>query len=210
MIAALGLAARSSAARSTRHIGRRGEFDLTTVSSFARGVRQFTPYYLLIGSPSQCDRATSFVGAIYSHVNRGWPRSTGRRAGVSLQDDPGIFAPFSREAEPDAPSKPALHGRPPRPYHPIHNAFRHRRRRRGAGGSDRRERVVAGSVTPFRVTLQSNLKRPLSTNVHVSYHWLREDGSVVVWDGEAFAGAWRERVRREVGPCRIPGDRASR
>jgi 4-amino-4-deoxy-L-arabinose transferase-like glycosyltransferase len=49
------------------------------------------------------------------------------------------------------------------------------------------ERLATGSVARFRVTLRNNLKRPLSTNVSLSYHWLREDGSVVLWDGERAA-----------------------
>jgi 4-amino-4-deoxy-L-arabinose transferase-like glycosyltransferase len=46
------------------------------------------------------------------------------------------------------------------------------------------ERLAVGGMAPFRVTLRNNRKRPLSTNVSLSYHWLREDGSVVLWDGE--------------------------
>jgi hypothetical protein len=52
------------------------------------------------------------------------------------------------------------------------------------------ERLAAGKVATFQVTLRSNLERPLSTNVFLSYHWLHEDGSVAVWDGERAAIQW--------------------
>jgi hypothetical protein len=52
-------------------------------------------------------------------------------------------------------------------------------------------RLGEGEVAPFRVTVRNDSSRPLSDNVHLSYHWIRRDGSVAEWDGErADTGGW--------------------
>jgi hypothetical protein len=41
------------------------------------------------------------------------------------------------------------------------------------------------------VTVRNDSARPLGDNVHLSYHWIRADGTVAEWDGErAHTGGW--------------------
>jgi hypothetical protein len=74
------------------------------------------------------------------------------------------------------------------------------------GGPDR---VRAGGFSTHRVRVRIASPRPLSGNVHLSYHWLRPDGSVAVWDGQRASAAWPARtgqvdveiqVRADVAP----------
>jgi len=45
------------------------------------------------------------------------------------------------------------------------------------------QRLTAGQEARYRVAFYNRGRRPLSSNVHVSYHWLRPDGSVAQFDG---------------------------
>lgn len=50
-------------------------------------------------------------------------------------------------------------------------------------GAEGPARLAAGEVGRYRVRLRNGSPFPVSNNVHVSYHWLRPDGSAAVWDG---------------------------
>jgi hypothetical protein len=53
------------------------------------------------------------------------------------------------------------------------------------------ERVAAGEVALFRVVVRNDSARPLSDNVHLSYHWMRADGTAADWDGaRANTSGW--------------------
>ncbi len=53
------------------------------------------------------------------------------------------------------------------------------------------ERVPAGQVARFEVAVRNDSPRPLSDNVHLSYHWIRADGTMADWAGErAHTGGW--------------------
>jgi 4-amino-4-deoxy-L-arabinose transferase-like glycosyltransferase len=53
------------------------------------------------------------------------------------------------------------------------------------------ERVRAGGVARFQVAVRNDSPRPLSDNVHLSYHWIRADGTMADWDGErALTSGW--------------------
>jgi hypothetical protein len=57
------------------------------------------------------------------------------------------------------------------------------------------ERVPAGGVARFQVAVRNDAPRALSDNVHLSYHWIRGDGTVAVWDGErANTSGWPART----------------
>jgi hypothetical protein len=59
---------------------------------------------------------------------------------------------------------------------------------RSAEGPDR---VPARGVARFRVAVRNDSPRPLGNNVHLSYHWIRADGTVAEWDGaRAATGGW--------------------
>ncbi len=38
--------------------------------------------------------------------------------------------------------------------------------------------------------MRNRSPRPLSQNVHLSYHWRRADGSIAVWDGTRAKSPW--------------------
>ena len=50
------------------------------------------------------------------------------------------------------------------------------------------DRMPARSLATYRVTVGNGSARRLSSNVHLAYHWLRPDGSVVVWDSARAPG----------------------
>jgi hypothetical protein len=53
------------------------------------------------------------------------------------------------------------------------------------------ERVEMGGTARFRVRVRNATRWRLSSNVHLSYHWLRSDRTVAVWDGaRARSAAW--------------------
>ena len=69
----------------------------------------------------------------------------------------------------------------------------------------------AGELARFQVAVRNDSARPLSDNVHLSYHWIRADGTAADWDGErALTGGWpraRPPPRRSASPSPfLPGE----
>jgi hypothetical protein len=61
--------------------------------------------------------------------------------------------------------------------------------------ADGPSRVREGEVARFQVAVRNDSTRPLSNNVHLSYHWIRADGTAANWDGErASTSGWPKGV----------------
>jgi hypothetical protein len=73
-------------------------------------------------------------------------------------------------------------------------------------------RLATGEVGRYRVGVRNASSWTLSNNVHLSYHWLRADGSAAVWDGDrTYSNRWPDAGREgeveiEVRANVVPGN----
>ena len=74
----------------------------------------------------------------------------------------------------------------------------------GVVSADGPERVRVGEVARFQVAVRNDSARPLSDNVHLSYHWMRPDGSAADWDGERANTAGWPQGARTTAEIRVP------
>jgi hypothetical protein len=51
-------------------------------------------------------------------------------------------------------------------------------------GAEGPERLRVDEVARYLIRVRNGSPFPVSNNVHVSYHWLRPDGTAAVWDGD--------------------------